>query len=110
MAFLDKNDITGENVLFDPAHNSGITEELFCSGTVRYYNQPIGLIVAKSQRAAELGAKKVKVTFQESSQKPLLKIRDILSTQNYERLVLKYDLKPVSTGMLFCFQISYDMY
>lgn len=49
-------------------------EEVLCSGEVRYYNQPIGIIVAETQACADRAAKLVKATYK-NVRKPVLDIK-----------------------------------
>ncbi|KAJ8719329.1 hypothetical protein PYW08_011504 [Mythimna loreyi] len=62
--FLTFKDIPGQNS-FTPT-DSGVTpvnEEVLCEGTVKYYSQPIGIIVAESQSVADRASKRVKVKY-----------------------------------------------
>ncbi|KAB0801417.1 hypothetical protein PPYR_05771 [Photinus pyralis] len=100
VAYLDKNDIPGRNS-FTPKEASFMfvtDEEIFCSGHVEYYHQPIGMIVANSQYIAEKAAELVNVTYKRSSEKPLLTIRDILSNNRSDRIKLDDELKATRLG------------
>lgn len=77
VAFFGKDDIPGTN-------NVGGTEdfffpeveELFPSGAIRFYNQPVGVIVAESNALANKAAEFVKITYEEAES------TNILPTQN----------------------------
>ncbi|KAJ8719962.1 hypothetical protein PYW07_012005 [Mythimna separata] len=64
VAFYTHKDIPGLNS-FTPT-DSGVTpvnEEVLCEGTVKHYNQPIGIIVAETQNIADRASKLVKVKY-----------------------------------------------
>ncbi|KAG6462344.1 hypothetical protein O3G_MSEX013203 [Manduca sexta] len=76
IAFYSAKDIPGQNT-FTP---TGFTlyladEEIFCSGKVKYYNQPIGMIVAETPSIAKRAAKLVQATYR-NVKKPILDIKD----------------------------------
>lgn len=48
-------------------------EEIFCDGEVKYYNQPIGAIVAESQQIADRAAKLVTATYS-NVRKPVIDV------------------------------------
>jgi xanthine dehydrogenase/oxidase len=41
-------------------------EEIFCQSQVRFYNQPVGIIIAKSFELANQVSELVKIIFQEN--------------------------------------------
>lgn len=88
-AFFDKSHIPGEND-FTPVDAFPMlfnrTEEIFCSGIVKHFFQPVGLIVADSQELAEKAADMVQVNYQEGKQKPLLTIRDIIAAKSKDKI------------------------
>lgn len=53
-------------------------EELFCSGTVQYHSQPVGITVAKSQEIAEKAADLIEICYNKGKEKPVFTLRDIL--------------------------------
>lgn len=65
---------------------STVVEELFCSRTVSYYHQPVGIVVANSHLLALQAAEKVKVFFDRPKEKPLLSIVDVLNANAKERI------------------------
>lgn len=97
VAYFDKNDIPGENN-FTPKSLYPIKEELFCSGIVQYYSQPIGIVVAETQELAERASQYVQVKYQYSEEKPLLKIREVLEAGRDDRLSKKVTIEPKTQG------------
>ncbi|XP_054089258.1 uncharacterized protein LOC105220608 [Zeugodacus cucurbitae] len=64
VAFLTCKDIPGKNTITGDEPMFFLeNEELFASGTIKYYNQPIGLIVAESNATANVAAELVKITY-----------------------------------------------
>lgn len=74
IAFYSAADISGVNS-FIPAPNTLnlADEELFCNGKVKYYDQPLGVIVAESQALAEQATCLVHVEY-EVPRKPIIDI------------------------------------
>ncbi|KAJ8719963.1 hypothetical protein PYW07_012006 [Mythimna separata] len=64
IAFYSAKDIPGLNS-FTPADSIlyQANEEVLCSGNVKYYHQPIGIIVAETRYIADRAVKLVKVTY-----------------------------------------------
>lgn len=83
-----------------PESPFNVKEELFCSGVVQYYSQPVGIIVADSQELAERGSELVEIKYKYAEEKPLLTIRDVLKAQKYERLTEKFNFKAKAQGIL----------
>lgn len=87
--FYDKNHIPGVND-FTPIEAYpwyfSRAEEMFCSGVVKYYFQPVGIIVAKSQELAEKAADMVEVNYLEGKEKPLLTIRDLIAAKSKDKI------------------------
>ncbi|XP_017770615.1 PREDICTED: indole-3-acetaldehyde oxidase-like [Nicrophorus vespilloides] len=108
---VDVNDIPGINS-FMPKSIVPEAEPIFCSDTVLYYNQPIGLIVATSQIAAEEGAKLVSVQYIKSTEKPLLYIRDIIASGKSTKITHEETIVAKSKGkdIKLEFKGSYDTY
>ncbi|XP_045773784.1 xanthine dehydrogenase-like [Maniola jurtina] len=75
VAFYSAADIPGVNS-FIPAPNLYNTqnEELFCDGTVKYYDQPIGVIVAECESIAKKAAELVYVEYA-NVKKPVIDIK-----------------------------------
>lgn len=80
ISFYGKNDIPGVNnwiptliwVYFT------VKEELFCEGKVKYYDQPVGVIVAKTQDLANKAADLVKIICTSPRQEYYITVKDIL--------------------------------
>ncbi|RZC34943.1 indole-3-acetaldehyde oxidase-like, partial [Asbolus verrucosus] len=98
IAFFDKNDIPGQNNFTPKEAHLPIKEEIFCSGEVQYFNQPVGLIVATSQEVAEKAANLVNITYVSGANQPLLTIKDILKFGGDERVNLENEVKPKRKG------------
>lgn len=63
-----------------------VEEELFCSGRVQFYAQPVGIIVATSFELAERAADLVRVTASAPKTKGLLTIQDVLKANATSRI------------------------
>ncbi|XP_067618626.1 uncharacterized protein [Eurosta solidaginis] len=66
IAFYSAKDISGANLSCDPTFGFDV-EEIFCSGIVKHYNQPLGVVVALTSDIANRAAPKVKVTYSSGS-------------------------------------------
>lgn len=103
VAFLDRKDIPGPNTFFPPNFYPfsamNVPEELFCSGKVQYYYQPVGLIVAVSEDVAQKAAKLVKIEYH-AGPKPYLTIRDILNSNATDRIHHENTQHATGKGML----------
>ncbi|XP_039947447.1 xanthine dehydrogenase-like [Bactrocera tryoni] len=62
IAFYTAKDIPGNNSFCDAAFQYE-PEEIFCSDVVKYYDQPLGVVVAQTSDIAKLAATKVKVIY-----------------------------------------------
>lgn len=62
IAFYTAKDIPGTNSFCDAAFQY-VAEEIFCSGVVKYYDQPLGVVVALTGDIAKRAATKVKVIY-----------------------------------------------
>ncbi|KAI5646262.1 molybdopterin-binding domain of aldehyde dehydrogenase domain-containing protein [Phthorimaea operculella] len=79
LAFFSAKDIPGENTYIFPnaVSNSGLAnEEVFADKTVKYYDQPIGIMVAENQRLAQRAALLVRVKYRKDKKEPIIKIDD----------------------------------
>lgn len=63
-----------------------------------YYSQPIGVIVAKSQKIADKAAEMVEITYEMSKIKPLLTVRDILKANAKDRIIHERTITPKRKG------------
>lgn len=104
VAFLDKDDIPGRNT-FIPKEEIIVRtdEELFCSGTVLYHSQPIGIIVAKTPEIAEVAAEMVEVTYADGKEQPLYTIRQVLKANAKDKIVHEQTINPKAKGKIFFF-------
>ncbi|KAF2904753.1 hypothetical protein ILUMI_01423 [Ignelater luminosus] len=108
ISFFGAKDILGPNSFvpsntnypegFIPPGLHLVPEEVFCSGTVKYYFQPVGIIVAKTQELAERAADLVKVTYNPSTKKPLLTVREVLAANDPNRVSEEASMKATSKG------------
>lgn len=75
VAFYSAADIPGVNSFIPPPNQYNLqNEELFCNGEVKYYDQPIGVIVAECESIAKKAATLVKIEY-ENVRKPILDIK-----------------------------------
>lgn len=75
-----------------------MAEELFCSGTVKYYDQPVGFIVADDPKIAEIAASKVKVYYSYPQEKPLITIQEVLNANATDRITDAYTIVAKKKG------------
>ncbi|CAH1116797.1 unnamed protein product [Phaedon cochleariae] len=96
--FLDKRDIPGSNTFMPKTAGYQVEEELFCSGEVQYYAQPIGLIVAVDQEVAWNAAKLVNVKYKPPTTKPYLDVRDVVKAGVKDRITHQTTVVPNGKG------------
>lgn len=100
VAFFDKNDVPGRNVFMPKGETDvPIDEELFCSGTVLYNSQPIGIVVAKTQEIAERAVKLVEVTYMEGKTTPVYTVREVLKANAKDRIMNISTTNPKRKGV-----------
>lgn len=99
VAFFSSKDIPGRNT-FMPREEEGfvVDEEIFCSGRVQYYFQPVGVIVAKTHEAAVEAADLVQITYKVADTKPLLTVRGILKANAKDKIVHEQTVTPTRKG------------
>lgn len=97
-AYYDYKDIPGQNNVIPSRIGFLQVEELFCSGKVAYYYQPIGIVVANKQELALQAANKVKVYFTSPKTKPLITIQDVLNANAKERILEQTTVVASKTG------------
>ncbi|KAG5888275.1 hypothetical protein JTB14_025195 [Gonioctena quinquepunctata] len=96
VAFFSASDIPGTNTFMSSLEAE--LEELFCSGTVQYYNQAIGMIVADTHANATAATAKVKVTYTVSSTTPLVTTKAVLDANDTDRIATVSTVTATSTG------------
>ncbi|XP_036322912.1 indole-3-acetaldehyde oxidase-like [Rhagoletis pomonella] len=95
IAFYTAKDIPGANTFCDPSFQYE-PEEIFCSNIVRYYDQPLGVVVALTSDIANRAAAKVKVIYSNrpTGTKILPTIADVFEAQAMERVVVGSQTAP----------------
>nr|QIJ45705.1 aldehyde oxidase [Glyphodes pyloalis] len=88
VAFYTAPDLPGSNT-FMPVGTAIFVadEEILCSGKVKYYDQPLGIIVAENQQIAERAAKMVQVTYK-NVKKPVLDVKKAKHDPSRTKLLL----------------------
>ncbi|KPJ03064.1 Xanthine dehydrogenase [Papilio xuthus] len=82
LAFLSAKDIPGSNNFVPLNIESGLVpEEILCERDVKYYNQPIGIIIAETEKIANRAALLVKAKYKNVKQQPVLTIREVLDRE-----------------------------
>ncbi|XP_013165309.1 PREDICTED: xanthine dehydrogenase/oxidase-like [Papilio xuthus] len=82
LAFLSAKDIPGSNNFVPLNIESGLVpEEILCERDVKYYNQPIGIIIAETEKIANRAALIVKAKYKNVKQQPVLTIREVLDRE-----------------------------
>lgn len=77
LAFFSAKDIPGKNsFLSQRVPGQMFPEEVFAEKSIKYYDQPIGLIVAQTEKLANRAALLVKVNYRVDKKKPILTIND----------------------------------
>ncbi|XP_049875547.1 uncharacterized protein LOC126373432 [Pectinophora gossypiella] len=80
LAFFSAKDIPGVNSFTFPVKvvGSGIVlEEIFADGIVKYYDQPIGIIVAETEKMANRAALLVRIKYKKDKDVPILTIDEV---------------------------------
>ncbi|XP_017465818.1 PREDICTED: indole-3-acetaldehyde oxidase-like [Rhagoletis zephyria] len=85
IAFYSAKDIPGKNLSCDPTFGYD-TEEIFCGGIVKYYDQPLGMVVAVTSDIANRAASKVKVTYSNSTRNILPTTADVFEAKEFSRI------------------------
>ncbi|CAB3227797.1 unnamed protein product [Arctia plantaginis] len=101
VAFYSAKDIPGNNS-FTPLNVPliNVNEEILCSKVVKFYGDPVGIIVATREKTANKAAKLVKVNYESISEnKPLLTIDDVLnSPERNKRVINNRTVQPEEIG------------
>lgn len=78
LAFFSAKDIPGKNsFLSQKIPGQLVPEEIFAEKTIKYYDQPIGVIVAETEKLANQAALLVQVKYKIDPTGPLLTINEI---------------------------------
>lgn len=99
VAYLDKNDIPGTNTFMPKESGFVVDEELFCSGTVKFFFQTVGIVVATTQKTAEAAAELIQLSYKEATKKPLLTVRQILAADAQDKIVKEQEIKAKTKGV-----------
>lgn len=100
VAFYDKSDIPGKNTFTPEILQFTKYEELFCSGTVLFHSQPIGVIVAVTHNLAQKAADMVEISYSEGKEKPLYTIRQILNANATQKIIHEKTISPKRKGKI----------
>lgn len=98
VAYYDYKSLPGENNILPSVANFAVVEELFCSSQVKYYHQPIGIVVANDEGLAVEAADKVKVFYSSIDVKPLLNIQEVLQANAADRVKTESTIVSSRTG------------
>lgn len=85
VAFYSAKDIPGTNSFVDVGFGYEV-EELFASDTVRYYDQPLGMVVALSSDIANRATSKVKVMYSNGSDVVMPTLQDVFAHSQLDRI------------------------
>lgn len=85
-AYLDYKSIPGANNIMPAFGGFEFPEELFCSGKVLYYHQPVGIIIANETWVGMQATSKVKIYYSTPTETPLLNIPDVLKAKATDRI------------------------
>ncbi|XP_063618136.1 xanthine dehydrogenase/oxidase-like [Cydia splendana] len=97
VAFFSAKDIPGPNNFLPPRVPTLIMrEEIFCGGQIKYYDQPIGVIVADTDKLANRAALLVHVKYKKDTRKPVLTIAEAQKDPN--RVSLYFALPARNAG------------
>ncbi|XP_053608971.1 probable aldehyde oxidase gad-3 [Plodia interpunctella] len=78
VAFFSAKDIPGSNNFLSPKVTAQIIPEIiFVEKEISYYDQPIGVIVAETEKLANRAALLVQVKYKVDKRKPILTIKDL---------------------------------
>jgi xanthine dehydrogenase/oxidase len=97
VAFYSKDDIPGDNN-FTPTDMFPAMEEIFCSGRVLYYEQPVGILVGNSTEILRGASDLVEITYDPPTVAPLLSVRQILAAGRTDRIQEIRTINPSRKG------------
>uniref|UniRef100_A0A1B0GDN7 FAD-binding PCMH-type domain-containing protein n=1 Tax=Glossina morsitans morsitans TaxID=37546 RepID=A0A1B0GDN7_GLOMM len=92
IAFFSAKDIPGTNTFVDQAFGYEV-EEILCPDTVRYYDQPLGIIAAVNTNIANRAASKVRVIYSYDSDLVMPTMEDVFENEQLDRV---YNVLPSS--------------
>lgn len=87
MGYFDKNDIPGKNNFQLITPISIAEEEIFCKERVLYYEQPIGVLVGTDEKLVNKMVDLVHVEYEQPNVSPLLSIRQVLKSDQKNRII-----------------------
>ncbi|XP_047987082.1 indole-3-acetaldehyde oxidase-like [Leguminivora glycinivorella] len=83
IAFFSAKDIPGPNCFLPPQVPILLSsEQIFCDSQIKYYDQPIGVIVAETDKLANRAALLVHVKYKKDTRKPVLTIAEAVKDPN----------------------------
>ncbi|XP_050304460.1 xanthine dehydrogenase-like [Anthonomus grandis grandis] len=98
IAFYSAKDIPGTNSIALPSIAQTLVEELFCAGTVRYFSQPIGVLVATSHDIALNARDSIKVTSNAPTADPVFSVKDVVAQNLTKRITHLTSVVPKTKG------------
>ncbi|XP_026467610.1 indole-3-acetaldehyde oxidase-like [Ctenocephalides felis] len=111
-AFYSAKDIPGKNSFVSMKMLLTLEdEELFCSGLVKYYGQPVGILVAENQTLAERAAQLVHIQYSNDNKPFYVDARDVLEREkNSPRVNFIGGYDATSKGTDIVYSISGSQY
>ncbi|XP_047097129.1 indole-3-acetaldehyde oxidase-like [Schistocerca piceifrons] len=97
VAYYDAKDIPGNNVFTSATVGLVGDEEIFCSGTVKFNGQIVGIILATSHNTATQAAALVKIEYT-SVKKPMIHLRDAAKSGDPNRVFVAAEMTPTDTS------------
>ncbi|XP_050309802.1 uncharacterized protein LOC126745822 isoform X2 [Anthonomus grandis grandis] len=99
VAFFSAKDIPGLNTIHvESLWIMDTIEEVFCSGEVRFFSQPIGLLVATTHEIAWQSRSLVKVTVTPPMNKPVLSVQQVVKNNMSQRITHRTSIVPKTHG------------
>ncbi|XP_055857003.1 uncharacterized protein LOC129919921 [Episyrphus balteatus] len=86
LAFYSAKDIPGKNSIVDKSFGFVDEEEIFCASDVKYYYQPLGMIVALTSSTANIAASKVKVMYSKTDKVILPTMKAVFEAKDQSRI------------------------
>lgn len=98
VAFYTAKDIPGVNSFAFPGIQTQVEDEEILATKIKYYGQPIAVVVAKTERLAADVAKKVKVTYKNVSNVPPVLTIDVAKKDSKRYLPSPSKIEPTTRG------------